>query len=140
MIRYPTNFNYLVHLSRQFSNSYYINNDTAILQSVIVDLCVPQKIICECCGRIGHKYNSCIILVPNFLPPSLIRNLSQFNALHGDEATVPPIKWNSQPTAVHFKSWTFLPKISSVVLDIVGIFNHNYVDNCGSEFYPSEYL
>ena len=60
--------------------------------------------------------------------------MNHFNALHFDEPTVTPIERNSQPTAVHFKSWTFPTKISSVVLTILGILKHNYIDNGGAEF------
>ena len=78
-------------------------NDTTTLHPVIADLRMRQKIICELCGRIGHKADACIIRGPKFLPTSLRRKMNQFNALHGEEPKEPPREWNSQPPAAHFK-------------------------------------
>ena len=64
--------------------SYTINNDAATLQPVISALRTRQNSICECCGRIGHKDDTCIIRGPKFFPPSLRRKMNQVNALHGD--------------------------------------------------------
>ena len=61
------------------------DNDAATIQTVIVDLLMRQKSICECCGIIGHKADACIIGGPKYLPPSIRRKMNQFNALHGDE-------------------------------------------------------
>ena len=84
MIGAPTTLTTSGHRSHHFGPSYYSNNDATTLQLVIADLLTRQKSICECCGRIGHKADSCIIRGPKFLPPSLRRKTNQFNALHGD--------------------------------------------------------
>ena len=47
------------------------NNDTETLQPVIAALRMRQKSICECCGRIGHKSDACIIHGPKLLPQVL---------------------------------------------------------------------
>ena len=38
-----------------FGPWYSTNNDTETIWTVIVDLRMRQKRICECCGRIVHK-------------------------------------------------------------------------------------
>ena len=70
--------------SHNFSALSSVNNDGASLQPIIADLCMRPKSICECCIRIVHKTDACIIRGPKFLPPSLQRNMNQSNALHGD--------------------------------------------------------
>ena len=62
--------------SRQFISSYSINNDAANLQPVISTLHTMQKIICECCGIIVHKYDASIIRGPELLPPSISRKMN----------------------------------------------------------------
>ena len=99
-----------------------------------------QKSICGCCGSIGHNADACIICGPNFLPPSLIRKMNQFNALHGDEPTDPPREFNSQPPAAHFKYRTSPPKTSPVISDIMGRLNHHAIYNGDVEVRPSEFL
>ena len=74
-----------------------------------------NKSIYECCGRIGRNADDCIIRGPKFLPPSLIRNMNQFNALHGEESNEPPREWNSQPPADNFKSINYPPNNIPVV-------------------------
>ena len=81
----PTTLTTSGHRSHHFGPSSSRKNDATTLQPVIAALRMRQKSICECCGIIGHKYDSCIICGPKFLPPSLRRNMNQFNALHGDE-------------------------------------------------------
>ena len=80
----PTTLTTSGQRSHNFGPSYSSNNDAATLQPVIVALRMRQKSICECCGRIGHKADACIIRGPKFLPPSLRRKMNQLNALHGD--------------------------------------------------------
>ena len=53
-----------------------IKNDAATIQPVIAAICTRQKSICECCGRIGHKSNACIIRDTKLLPPSLRRKMN----------------------------------------------------------------
>ena len=55
MIGAPTTFNNSGHHSHHFDPSYSSNNYAATIQPVISALHMRQKIICECCGRIGHK-------------------------------------------------------------------------------------
>ena len=62
--------------------------------------------------------------------------MNQLNAVHGDEPNYQKKKWNSQPPAAHFKFSTFPPKTSPVVSDIMGILNHNYIDNGDVEVHP----
>ena len=76
--------------SHHFIPSSSINNDTASIHPLIADICTKQKSICECCGRIGHKSDACIICGPQFLPLLLRRKINQFNAIHGDEPNEPP--------------------------------------------------
>ena len=88
-----------------------------------------QKSICECCGRIGHKADACIIRGPKFLPPSLRRKMNQFNALHGDEPKETPREWNSQPPATHFKPRSSPSRTNPVVSAIMGKLNHHAIYN-----------
>ena len=90
MIGAPTTLNTSGHRSHHFNPSSSRNNDAATLQPVIAALRMRQKSICECRGRIVNKADACIICGPKFLPPSLRRNMNQFNALHGDEPKKPP--------------------------------------------------
>ena len=97
-----------------------------------------QKSICECCGRIGHKADACIIRGPKFLPPSLRIKINRFNALHGEKTNEPPIGWNIKPPADHFKFRTSPPKTSPVVSAIMGRLNHHVLDNGDFEVQSSE--
>ena len=90
MIGAPTTFTTSVQRSHNFIPLSSRNNDTETPQPVIAALRMRQKIIWECCGRIGHKADACIIRGPKFLPPSLRIKMNQFNALHGDEPKEPP--------------------------------------------------
>ena len=103
----PTTLTTSGQISHHFCPSYSTNNNTETLQPVIAALFVQQNTIFECCGIIGHKVDACTIRGPNFLPP---RDMNQFNALSGGKTTDPPRECNSQPTAVHFKFHTPLPK------------------------------
>ena len=103
MIGAPTTLTTSGHRSHHLGSSSSINNDATTLQPIIAALRVRQKIICECCGRIGHKDDAFIFRGPKFLLPSLRRKMNQFNALHGDKPREPPREWNSQPPAAHFK-------------------------------------
>ena len=85
MIGAPTTLTNSGQRSNNFSPSSSIKNDTVSVQPVIADLRIIHKSICECCGRFGHKSDARTIRGPKFLPPSIIRNMNQFNALHGDE-------------------------------------------------------
>ena len=75
--------------SHHLRPSSSINNDEETPQPVIAALRMRQKSMCEFCGRIGHKADACIIRGPQFLPPSLRRNMNQFNALNGNERNDP---------------------------------------------------
>ena len=55
--------------------------------------------------------------------------MNQLNALNGDELNEPPIYWNSQPPADHFKSSTSPSKTNPVISAIMGILNHHAIDN-----------
>ena len=125
--------------SHHVGPSFYTNNDTENLHPVISALHVQQKTICKFCGRIGHKDDAWITHVPNLLPQILIIKTNQFSTLHGDDTTDPPREWNTQPPAVRFKYLTSPPKVSTVVLSIMGRLNHHDVDNGDVEVYPSEY-
>ena len=139
MIGNPTSLNYSGQRSHHFGTSNHTKNDTTTLQTVIAALRVRQKIICEYCGRTGHKNYAWIILGTNFLPPSIRRNINQFNALHVNETNDPPREWNIQTPAVHFKYRTSPPKTSFLFLSIIGRLNHHTVDNGDADFHPSEY-
>ena len=140
MIGSPTIFSTSGQRSHHFIPSSSIKNYAATLQPVIADLRTRQKIICECCGRIKHKADAWIIRGPKFLPPSLRRNMNQFNALHGDEPNKPPIEWNSQPPAAHFKSRTSPSKTNPAISAIMGRLNCNSIDNGDVEVHISEFL
>ena len=88
-----------------------------------------QKSICECCVRIGHKADACIICGPKFIPPSLTRKVNQFSAIHGDEPKESPIEWNSQPPADYFKSRSSPSRTNPVISAIMGKLNHHAIDN-----------
>ena len=66
--------------------------------------------------------------------------MNQFNALHGEEPNEPPREWNRHPPEAHFKSSTYPPKTSPVVLAIGVILNHRPIDNGNVEVHPSEFL
>ena len=129
MIGAPTSLNTPGQSSHHFGLSSSINNDAETLNPVIAALRMIQKSICEFCGRIGHKYDACIIRGPKFLPPSLRININQFNAIHGDEPKEPPREWNSQPTAAYFKSRTSPSRTNPVISAITGKINHHAIDN-----------
>ena len=57
--------------SHIFGLWYSINNDTTYLHPVIADLCMTQKSVCECCGRIVNKADACTTHSPKLIPPSL---------------------------------------------------------------------
>ena len=78
----PTTLTTSGHRSRHFGSSSSSKNYATTLQPVIAAFRMRQKSICEYCGIIGHKDDACIIRGPKFLPPSLRRNMNQFNALH----------------------------------------------------------
>ena len=125
------NLTYSGQISHHFGPSSSTNNDAATIQTVIADLHIRQEIICKRCGIIGHKAYACIKGGPKFLPPILRRNINQFNALHGDEPTNPPIERNSQPPEVYFKYSN-----SSAIMVIL---NHHAVNNGYVEFHPSDF-
>ena len=64
--------------------------------------------------------------------------MNQFNSIHGDETTEPPIERNIQPPAAHFKSRITTLKTSPVVSDDTGIINYHAIDNGDVEVHPSE--
>ena len=98
MIGTPTTLTTSGQRSCNFGPSSCTNNDTESLQPVLTDLRTRHNIICKCCGIIGHKADACIIRGPKSLPQSLRRKMNQFNTLHCDEPTDPPIEWNIKPT------------------------------------------
>ena len=88
MIGDPTNLNY----SGWNYHSFYIKTNTlsVSLVPVIASLRGGKGNICECWGLPRHKYNYCIIIGENFLPPSLRGNKNQSNEIHGYAPHVPP--------------------------------------------------
>ena len=88
---------------------------------------------------IVHKADACIIRGPKFLLPSLIINMDQFNAFHGEETNELPREWNNQPPEYQLKSKTSTLNTSPMVSSIRGVFNHHAVDNGDVEFYTSDY-
>ena len=84
MIVSPTTLTTSGQISHHLSPSSSIKNDAEHLQPVLAAIHMRQKSNCKLCGIIGHKDDACIIHGPNFLPPSLRRNMNQFNALHGE--------------------------------------------------------
>ena len=66
--------------------------------------------------------------------------MNKFNALHDEELNEPPIECNSQPPEYHFKYRTSPTNTRPVVSDIMGILNHNFIDNGDVEVHPSEFL
>ena len=139
MIGSPTTLTTSGQRSHHFIPSSSINNYEATLQPFIAALHMIQKSICEYCGRIRHKADSCIICGPKFLPPSLRRNMNQFNSLHGDEPNEPPREWSSQPPEAHFKSRTSTSNTSPVVSAIMGRLNHHAIDNGDVKVPTSEF-
>ena len=115
--------------SHRFSPSSTSNKNAETLHPFIAALCMRQKSICEWCGRIGHKVDSFIIRGPKFLPPSLRRNMNQFNALHGDKPNEPPREWNSQLPAACLKFRNSPSRTNPVISDIIGKLNHRAIDN-----------
>ena len=139
MIGAPTTFTTSVQRYHHFSPSYSSNNDAGTLQTVIADFLMRQKNICEWCGRIRHKSDTCIILGPKFLPPSLRRKINQFNSLHGDEPKEPPREWNIKPPADHFKYRNSPSITNSVISAIMGKLNHHAIDNGDVKIPTSEF-
>ena len=103
----------------QFRDPYILvnskKNDTNYLHLFNAYIIGRKNIISECYGRIGHKYDSCIICGRRFLPLIIRRKMNQFNALHGDNPTEPPQEWNNQPPAAHFKYIASAPKLSTML-------------------------
>ena len=62
--------------------------------------------------------------------------MNQFNSFRGEEPTDPPRDWNSQIPADQFKSSTSPPKTSPMVSAIMGLLNHNAVDDGDIEVQP----
>ena len=91
------------------------------------------------CRIIDHKDDACIICGPNFLPPSLRRNMNQLNAFNDDKTNNPPIQCNSQSPADHFKPCTSPPKISPMVSAIMGRLNNIEIGNGDVEVQPLEF-
>ena len=139
MIGYQSALTTSVQRSHNFGSSSSTKNDSETLQTFILALRMRQKSICKCCGRIGHRADSCIIRVPNFFPQSIRKNMNHFNAIHGDEPTDPPREWNIQSPESHFKFRTSPPKTNTVVSAIVGILNDHTIDNGDIEVHPSEF-
>ena len=129
MIGSPTTLTTSGQRSHHFSPSYYINNDAATLQIFISDLQTRQKIICECCGRIGHKADACIIRGPKFLPTILRRKMNQLNSLHGEKTKEPPREWNIQPPEYQIKFRSSPSRTNPVISAIMGKLNHHAIDN-----------
>ena len=98
-----------------------------------------KKNIYECCGRIGHNNDDCIICRPKLPQPCLIRKINQFDAFHGYKPTDTPIDWNRKPPEAHFKHLNSNPKTSPVVSAITGRLNHNVIDNGDVEVHSSEF-
>ena len=138
MIGDPTTLNTSGKRSHHFGPSYFINSDAETLHPVIAALRMRWKIICECCGRIGHKADACIICGPKFLPPNLRRKMNQFNALHGDEPNETPRKWNSQPPEAHFKYRYSPSRTNPLILAIMGKLNCHAIDNGDVQIPTSE--
>ena len=63
--------------------------------------------------------------------------MNHFNILHGEEPNEPPIEWNNQPPAAHFKSRTSPPNTSPVFSSIMGRLNHHAINNGDVEVHPS---
>ena len=139
MIGVPTTLTTSCQRYHHLSPSSYRKNDAATLQPVIAALRTRQKSICECCGRIGHKADACIIRGPKLLPPSLKRKMNLFNALHGDKPKETSREWNIQPPAVDFKSRTSTSITNPVILAIIGKINHNAIDNGDVKITTSEF-
>ena len=125
----PTTMNNSGQRSHNLSPSFSSNKYAENLHPAIAALRMKQKSICECCGRIGHKDDACIIRGPKFLPPSLRRNMNKFNVLHGEGPKEPPREWNSQPPAAHFKSRTSTSRTNPVISSTTGKNNHHAIDN-----------
>ena len=100
---------------------------------------VQKNTICKYCGRVGHKDDVWIICGPNFLPPILIIKINQLNTLHGNEPTEKPIDLKNQPPSDHLEPRTSPPKTNPVVSDIMGILNHQTIDNGYVEVQTSEF-
>ena len=126
--------------SHHFGLSSSTNNDTASLQPGIAALRTRQKIICECCGRIGHKYYACIFCGLKFLLPSLRRKMNQFNDIYGDEPNELPLGWIYQPPAAHFNSSTSTPNTISVVTAITGRLKQRAINNGDVRAHTSYFL
>ena len=129
IIGHPTTLTTSGKLSNHFFPLSSTNIDTATLQTVVEALRIRQKNIWEFYGRTGHKVDACIISGPNFLPPSLRRNMNQFNTLYGNESNDPLLECNSQPPEYQFKYRTPNTKTIPVILAITGRLNHHDIYN-----------
>ena len=81
--------------SHYFDNS--IKNDSDSLQPIISALRDRQNLICELCGKIGHKSDYCIIRGTKFLQLSPGIKMNQYNPIHGNEPPGLQQEWNSKP-------------------------------------------
>ena len=135
----PTTMTTSGQRSHNFGPSYFIKNYTESLQPVIAALHMRQKIICECCGIIGHKSDTYIIHGPKLLSPSHKGKMNKSKSLHGKQPNEPPREWNSQPPEAHLRSSTSTIKTSHMASEVMGRLNHNAIDNGYVEVYPSKF-
>ena len=63
--------------------------------------------------------------------------MNKFNELHGDEPKEPPIEWNSQPPAAHFKYRSSTSRTNPVVSAIMGRLNKHSIQSGDVEVNPS---
>ena len=55
--------------------------------------------------------------------------MNKFNALHHDKPIEPPIEWNSQTLAAHFKARSYPSRTNTVISAIMGKLSHHAIDN-----------
>ena len=96
----PTNLKYSSQHYHHFGPQ--ISKESGYLHPVITALRVTQGVTCEYCRCPEHKDESCIIRVPNLLPPSDSRKKNPHNAVHW----YPPKKRTKIPSSVHFNPQT----------------------------------
>ena len=90
-------------------------------------------------GRIEHESYARIIRFAKCLPPSLRRNMNQFNSLNGEDPNEQPKDCSIQPQAPHCKPNTSTPNTIPVVSAITRIFNHHAIDNRDVKVHTSDF-
>ena len=110
------------------------------LSSHLLQLSAPDRILfANDVEKLDTKLMPASSVVQTPPPPSLRRNMNQFNVLHGDEPNEPPREWIRKPPAAHFKFRTSTSNTNLVVSAIMGRLNHHAIYNGDVKVHTSNF-